>query len=131
MADQNVQTTIGSPIEWYKLEVMRDVVNVKEAWEYYHKQKELGVQASLNVVHARTTSLFNGCVAYLTRKWDADRIKRMKKFLFEDLTWTEKDLLQVFWDIQIQLDSDNITKMDTRRSYDGTRVEKENANFGD
>jgi hypothetical protein len=132
MADQsNVQTTIGSPIEWYKLEVLRDTVNVKEAWESYNKQKSQGYSVDLGIIRARTQSLYNSLVAYLGRKFDEKKFKSMREKLFFQISDpTDRELLQIYWDIQIQLDKDNITKMDTRRSYDGTRVEMENKNFG-
>jgi hypothetical protein len=132
MADQsNVQTTIGSPIEWYKLEVLRDTVNVKEAWESYNKQNAQGYIVDLGVIRARTQSLYNSLVAYLGRKFDTKKFQHMRDKLFFQVSMpTDKELLEIYWDIQIQLDKDNITKMDTRRSYDGTRVEMENKNFG-
>lgn len=129
--DANVQTTIGSPIEYYKFEVLRDVINVKEAWESYSKQDSAGLQVDIGVIRARTQSLFNCLVPYLKRKWKSDSFEKIKKNLFDTPTSDVKVLREIFWHIQTQLDADNITKMDTRRSYDGTRVELENKNFGD
>jgi hypothetical protein len=131
MAELSVQTTIGSPIEWYKLEVLRDVVNLKESWEHYYKLEGMNARNDLGVIVARTRSLFTSLVAYLGRKWDKDkRFVLLKKELFSSIPLSEDRLREIFFDIQIQLDSDNITKLDTRRSYDGTRVELENKNFG-
>lgn len=127
----DVQTTIGSPIEYYKFEVLRDVINVKEAWESFSKNASNGIQVDLGIIRARTQSLFNCLVPYLKRKWSVEDFEKTKKYLFDSPTQDEKILREIFWNIQSQLDHDNITKMDTRRSYDGTRVEKENANFGD
>lgn len=127
--DPNVSTTIGSPIEWYKLEVMRDVINVKEAWESYQKNDSIGVQTDHSVILARTQSLFNSLYAYLKRKIPENDFKKMQKDLFDHNTQDQKILRQIFWDIQLQLDKDQITKLDTRKSYDGTRAEKENENF--
>jgi hypothetical protein len=128
--DPNVQTTIGSPIEWYKLEVMRDVINVKEAWESYHKNFSSGIQIENNVIKARTQSLFNSLYPYLKRKLDPKIFDKTKDQLFGVKPLQDKDLLEIFWLIQTQLDVDCIIKMDTRKSYDGTHVEKENQNFG-
>lgn len=127
--DPNVSTTIGSPIEWYKLEVMRDVINVKEAWESNQKNDSIGVQTDLSVILARTQSLFNSLYAYLKRKIDQQTFDKMQKDLFVNKTQDQLVLRKIFWDIQLQLDKDQITKMDTRKSYDGTRAEKENENF--
>jgi hypothetical protein len=127
--ETNVQTTIGSPIEWYKLEVMRDVINVKEAWESYNKNGSIGVQIDNNVIKARTMSLFNSLYPYLKRKLDPKIFDKTKDQLFGLSLLQDKQLLEIFWLIQTQLDIDNIIKMDTRKSYDGTRVEKENDAF--
>lgn len=127
--DPNVSTTIGSPIEWYKLEVMRDVINVKEAWESYQKNDSIGVQTDLSVVLARTQSLFNSLYAYLKRKIPELEFKNIQKNLFVNKTQDLSVLREIFWTIQLQLDKDQITKLDTRKSYDGTRAEKENENF--
>lgn len=130
MVQQNVQTTIGSPIEWYKLEVLRDVVNLKEAWEQYYKDKDQ-YPVDLNVITARTKSLFSSLVAYLNRKWSQDgKFDKIRKDLFGLVNPDEARLREIFFEIQIQLDKDNITKLDTRMLYDGTRVEHENKNFG-
>lgn len=131
MVESNINTTIGSPIEWYKLEVLRDVVNVKEAWESYSKNESSGLPVDNGVIRARTQSLFNSLVAYLRRKMEVKEFENLKEVLFFNHTIDDRKLRDIFWRIQTQLDADNITKMDTRRSYDGTRVEKENENFGD
>lgn len=127
--DPNVQTTIGSPIEWYKLEVMRDVINVKEAWESYSKNDASGVQVDLNVILARTQSLFNALYPYLKRKLPEREFVNIKNKLFVLKLMDPMTLREIFWTIQTQLDTDQILKMDTRKSYDGTRAEKENQNF--
>lgn len=129
MIDSNVQTTIGSPIEWYKLEVMRDVINVKEAWESYSKTEASGIQVDLSIILARTQSLFNSLFPYLKRKLEDKLFQQIQKDLFTNKTQEQEKLRKIFWDIQLQLDKDHITRMDTRKSYDGTRVEKENSNF--
>jgi len=130
MIDSSVQTTIGTPIDWYKLEVMRDVINVKEAWESFAKNENNGVQVELNVIHARTQSLFNSLYPYLKRKVNGTKFDQMKKDLFGNLMPGKDVLRQIFWDIQEQLDNDNILKMDTRRTYDRTRAESENKEHG-
>ena len=124
-----VTATVGSPIEWYKLEVMRDVINVKESWENHSKLDSRGVQSDLGVIHARTQSLFNSLYPYLKRKLDAKVFDDMKRNLFT-LKFLQEDVLrEIFWTIQTQLDQDQIIKMDNRKSYDGTRAEQENENF--
>jgi hypothetical protein len=127
--DPNVSTMIGSPIEWYKLEVMRDVINVKEAWESHQKNDSMGVQTDHSVILARTQSLFNSLYAYLKRKIDQKVFDKIQKDLFDSKTQDQKILREIFWVIQFQLDKDQITKLDMRKSYDGTRAEKENENF--
>jgi hypothetical protein len=129
MIDPVVQTTFGSPMDYYKFEVLRDVISVKDAWESYYKLKDQ-YQTDLSVIHARTRSLFISLVAYLGRKWKGDKFDQTKKSLFGSMKPSEEILLEIFLDIQTQLDSDNITKLDTRKGYDRTRVETENHEFG-
>jgi hypothetical protein len=125
----NVSTTVGSPIDLYRFEVIRDVINVKEAWESYQKNDSIGVQTDLSIILARTQSLFNCLYAYLKRKIDAIVFAKIQKDLFDLKTQDQKVLREIFWTIQFQLDKDQLTKLDLRKSYDGTRAEKENENF--
>jgi hypothetical protein len=125
VTDPTIQTTIASPIEYYKLEVMRDVINLKEAWEFYFKNRET-FPVDLYTIKARTRSLFISLVAHLKRKWSIVQFEKIRSELFNADLLTEDRLLQIMFDMQIQLDQDNITKMDSRKSYDSTMVEKEN-----
>jgi hypothetical protein len=103
--------------------------DLNEAWEYYSKQKHLGTTSGLNVVHARTESLFNALAPYLERKIDNKDFESTKKVLFE-YEPSEKRLREIFFLINKQLDIDRITRMDTKTVYDGTRVELENVEKG-
>jgi len=129
MIDNNVQTTIGSPIEWYKLEIMRDIVSLKDAWEGYSKAGSSGFPLDLGTIRARTQSLIYSLYGYLMKKWKPVDMNKIKQQLFIDPFINEVDLREIFFSIQIQLEQDNITRIDTRRAYDGTRVELENKVF--
>lgn len=127
----NVSTSVSTPIEYYKILVLQRLNDLNEGWESYSKQKHLGIQSDLNIVQARTESLYNALRPFLKRKFKEENIKEIDKTLFGDKEATEKQLRNIFNSISEQLDADRITRMDTRAVYDGTRVEEENKNFGD
>lgn len=125
----NFTTSISTPVEYYKVLVLQRLNDLNEAWEMYSKQKHLGVSCELNVVHARTESLFNALAPYLERKLPPETVTEIHKRLFEDEP-NEKQLRDINFIITKQLDMDRITRMDTKTVYDGTRIESENQEFG-
>lgn len=119
----DLTTSVSSPIEYYKIIVLQRLNDLVEAWESYFKNKYTGVEVNLNIVHARTTSLYLCLITYLKRK--STKFDNIDKQLFEDEP-NEKFLLRIFKLLNEQLDIDRLTRFDTKQTYDGTRVEMEN-----
>jgi hypothetical protein len=126
----NFTTSVSTPIEYYKILILQRLNDLNEAWESYSKIKHLGQEVDLNIIHARTESLFNALYPYLERKLPPESFAEMETNLFEHEQATEKELRTILNTIARQLDIDRITKMDTRNFYDGTRAETENQEFG-
>lgn len=120
----DLTTSVSSPIEYYKILVLQRLNDLVEAWEMYFKNKHTGLEISLNIVHARTTSLYLCLISYLKRK-SKDKFINVDKQLFDDEP-NEKVLLKVFTLLNEQLDIDRLTRFDTKQTYDGTRTETEN-----
>lgn len=125
----NLSTSVSTPIEYYKILILQRLNDLNEAWEFYSKQKHNGIASSLNVVHARSESLFNALSPYLERKLPPQDYKNLKKQLFE-IEASEEQLRDIFYIINRQLDLDRITRMDTKNTYDSSRVEIENEESG-
>lgn len=125
----NLSATTSTPIEYYKILILQRLNDLNEAWEFYSKQKHSGTQSSMYVVHGRTESLFNALAPYLKRKIEPKLYEQIKHELF-DIEPSEKQLREIFFIINEQLDIDRITRMDTKNVYDGTRVEVENDEKG-
>jgi hypothetical protein len=123
----DLTTSVSTPIEYYKILILQRYNDLVEAWESYFKNKHTGVEVSINIIHARTTSLYLALITYLKRK--SDKFDKTDSILFESEP-TEKQLLNIFKLINEQLDIDRLTRFDTKQTYDGTRVELENEASG-
>ena len=124
----DLTTSVSTPIEYYKILILQRLNDLVEAWEVFYKGKHTGVETQLNIVHARTTSLYLALVIYLKRK--SDKFKDTDNILFGKEEPTEKQLRDTFLLINTQLDIDRLTRFDTKQTYDGTRVENENEASG-
>jgi hypothetical protein len=125
----NLTTSVSTPIEYYKVLILQRLNDLNEAWEHYSKGKHIGISVELNIVHARTESLYNALAPYLERKLPPEVILEMEKGLFIDEP-NESDLRKYFFIINKQLDIDRVTRLDTKNVYDGTKIEDENKEFG-
>lgn len=123
----DLTTSVSSPIEYYKILVLQRLNDLVEAWETYFKNKHTGLEVNLNIVHARTTSLYLSLSVYLKRK--SDKFTTVDKILFESEPH-ERELINIFRLISEQLDTDRLTRFDTKTTYDGTLAETENKHFG-
>lgn len=129
MVDTNVLTSTSSPLDLYKFEDIKYLFNFVDAWESYSKQGALGIQVDQNIIKARLQSLFIVNQSHLKRRLDSKVFDDIKLKLFQSLPLHDDEILKIFFTMQDRLDADLIIKMDNRKSYDGTRVEKENENF--
>ena len=121
----NLTTSVSTPIEYYKILVLQRLNDLNEAWEAYTINKYVGTPDNLNFVHARTQSLFYALAPYLQRKLGEKDFNKIRTVLNSNEP-KETELRDVFFIINMQLDLDRITRMDTKAVYDGTRVEVEN-----
>lgn len=123
-ANNIINTSISTPLDYYKYLVVVDHSNLLEAWEDYEKKKSLGYQTHNNIVRARTKTLFFRLSAHLKRKLNAKYEEWKAKLVKEHIT--DAELEEIFLLITEKLDEDYIIRMDTRQTYDGTIVEEEN-----
>lgn len=124
MVDFDNETTIGTPaVDIVRVLILQRRADVFEAWESYNKEDFQNQQTDLHIVKARLFSLFLELQGGLKR-----RLTKGKDYtnLIKDLeSNTKKDLMKATLYINEYLDGLNLTKIDTKKKYDKTRVEKE------
>lgn len=126
--NSSLNATISNPLEYFKILVLQRVNDLTEAYETYYKNKHTGVETNLNVIHARTTSLYLCLYPYLRRK--NEKFNHIIDYTLFEIEPNEKQLRDIFILINEQLDIDRLTRFDTKQTYDGTRAEIENEQFG-
>ena len=123
----SLNATTSTPQNYYTTLIVQRLNDLVEAWESYYKNKGLGIEVNLNIVHARTNSIFLALLPYIKRK--SIPIDNTYKILFEGEP-NEKQLLEIFTVINTQLDIDKITRMDNRRVYDNLNPDAEDDALG-
>jgi hypothetical protein len=127
MVDFNNETTIGTPaIDIVRVLVLQRRNDLFEAYEKYLINESSGVQSNNSIVRARLKSWFLEHQAYLKkRKLTAEEYAKLLNDLnSEDI----KKLEEVIYQLNEALDDLGITKIDTKKVFDTTRVELENQN---
>jgi hypothetical protein len=124
VVDFNNEATIGTPAsEVVKILILQRRYDMMEALEQYNKLQNQDQEADISVARARLFSLFLEIQAMLKR--------RLTKEEYDDLfsqveSSNKNQIMKAIYSINEQMDKISLTKIDTKRVYDTTRVEKEN-----
>lgn len=124
MVDFNNETTIGTPAsDVQKISILQRRYDFIEAHEDYKKKKLNNVTVSLNVLRARSESLFFEIQATLKRRLKPDVYNSLLGSLFNPKDY--EDIRRVFFIINEFLDELKLTRIDTYKVYDSTDVDTE------
>jgi len=131
MVDFNNETTIGtSAWDIVRVLILQRRNDLIEAIEYYNKLECRNTDGDLSIVQARLHSLFNELQASLKRRWNGPKDTRYKDLIDKIKSDKFKDIIDAFYILNEYLDEINLTRIDTRKQYDGSRVEEENKERG-
>jgi len=123
MVDFDNEATIGTPaVDVVRILILQRRADVFEAWEQYNKDKYSNIQTDLSIVRARLFSLFLELQGGLKRRLPPQEYTTL---LYNLNSEKQEDILGVILMLNEYLDSLNLTKIDTKKKYDKTRVEKE------
>jgi hypothetical protein len=126
MVDFNNEATISTPaLEVEKISILQRRYDFLEAYEDYKKKRLLNTPQPLSYATARLITLFLECRALLQRRLKKEEFIKLEKLIFTTPE-REKDILEIFYIINTQLDEVQLTKIDTNKVYDSTKVETEN-----
>ncbi len=123
IVDFDNEATIGTPaVDIVRVLILQRRADVFEALEQYNKDNYANIQTDISVIKARLYSLFLELQGGLKRRLKAKDYNDLVKQLDSK---EPKDVLKVILMLNEYLDSLNLTKIDTKKKYDKTRVEKE------
>lgn len=123
MVDFDNEVTIGTPaVDVVRILILQRRADVFEAWESYNKDTYSNIIGDLSVVRARLYSLFLELQGGLKRRLTTKEYDKLVKDLKSEKA---EEILKVILTLNEYLDSLNLTKIDTKKKYDKTRVEKE------
>ena len=123
IVDFDNEATIGTPdVDIVRVLILQRRADVFEALEQYNKDNYANIQTDISVIKARLYSLFLELQGGLKRRLKAKDYNDLVKQLDSK---EPTDVLKVILMLNEYLDSLNLTKIDTKKKYDKTRVEKE------
>ncbi len=124
MVDFNNDATITTPAtDVEKILILQKRENFIDALEHCNKIDGMGGTADLSVARSRLHSLYLQLQASLKRNMDPQTFLELEKDLkSEEL----QDILNAFFSISNWLDEIKLTRIDTKRKYDSSKVETEN-----
>ena len=126
MVDWDNETTVGTPAtDVQRISILQRRYELIEAYEEYVKKKLSGVGASFSIVQARLRSLFIELQAALKRRYKKEVYDEMKLICWKE-SITEEELVKVLFQINEELDTIQLIKIDTQKVYNSSRVEQEN-----
>lgn len=134
MTDFNFDATVGRTAEdLVKMNILARKWNLTEAWAAYKQMKANGIKGSLSHIIGRTQALFDEMQGTLIRRANAPKNKAAAdKITYDELkricrsSQDEIELMAAFDYISELLDEIQITRLDNKKVYDGTRTETEN-----
>ena len=128
MVNFNNESTIGTPaIDVVRILVLQARANLLEAWEVYRKQMGAGIQADINVVYARSYTLFDELRAGINRGRTKEQYEELENWI---KTKGEDSLIKAFEFMNAYLDGIRLTRLDTKQVFDRSRFEEENKEAG-
>jgi hypothetical protein len=115
------------PKEILNLVVIERWYNFQDSWEMYNRDKFKGVVTSLAIPRARLLSLYLVCCALLKRKLKADEYDKVVLVCTNPQVSTTADaILDCYYLINNVLDSIELTKIDTKQTYNRLDISKSN-----
>lgn len=123
MVDFNNETTVAQPpINLLQILIIQKREYFLDAVEAFEKQEELGFQPSIGVVKGRTKNLYYGIRSLMLRKMDKEEFEKLQELLKGSEL---QDFIEAFQIMDAFLDKVKVITIDTRKSYDRTRVSEE------
>lgn len=130
MVDFNNETTVSTPAaDIVRVLILERHAYVVDAIERHYVNDALNIDTAqdLGVIKARLMTFYFYICEVLPRRMDKDEIKNLK----EDLAAEDFDgVMRAFRSLNKVLDSVKLTRIDTKKVYDPTRVEEENKEKG-
>lgn len=127
MVDFDNETTIGTPAgDVIKIIILQRRYDVLEALESYNKTQGAGAEGGNSIFRARLTTLFYELHPALKRQKELD-VEKLKEQIQHG---KQEDLIAAFEQINDTLDQLRLTRFDTRKQIDTTRVEHEDKEKG-
>jgi len=123
MVDFNNETTVGTPaIDIVRVLILQRRADLFEAWEDYKKKSYAGIEKNTPIIRARLFTLFMEIQAAQKRRLkDEDYLELIRKVKSDNI----EELETVTFEINEFLDSIKLITVDTKKTYDSTRVEVE------
>lgn len=123
MVDFESERTVGTPAsDIVRILILQRRADLFEAWEKYKKQSYMNVQADLSVVRARLYTFFLELQAGFKRRMKEKDYKKIKSQISSE---DEEEVLAAIYFMNEELDKLKLIRIDTKKSYDKTRVEAE------
>lgn len=134
MVDFDNEKTVGTPaLDVEKISILQRRYDLIEAYELYKKANFSHAAGHLSLVRARLVSLFMELQACLKRRMASGKATEESKEAFNrivracfDKEVKEEEIREVFFIINEELDNIRLTRVDTQKSYDSSKVEEEN-----
>lgn len=124
MVDFNNDTTIATPVaDIIKVLIVQRRNDFLEASEHYFKGFFAGSNPDTNIMKARLYSLYLEIKAMLDRHFSNGEINELVADIKSD---EANKLIDAYITMNKLLDDVKLTRVDTKKSYDSTRVEEEN-----
>ena len=124
MVDFNNEATIGTPsTEVVKILILQRRYDLMESLEKHNRLQNQNQDSDTSTLRARLFTLFMEIQAGLKRRLPTKEYTELLDWMNSE---EETDIMQAVYKINEELDKINLTKIDTKKVYDSTRVEKEN-----
>lgn len=122
MVNFNNEVTVGTPaVDVVRIIILNRWWDLQEAMEEFNKHKFFNKNYSNAIIKARALTLYYCTISMLKRKAMADKVKKMID---------EDKIEDAYLEMSEVLDAVNLTKIDTRKSYDRTKIEEANKEAG-
>lgn len=129
MVDFDNEATVGTPaVDIERVSILQRRFDLLEALEGYNKNRFRSVATDISIVKARVLTFFYQLQGMLVRKLKPEEYKKLK-----DDCHDIKDIdtvLSILEQFNVMLDGLRLTRIDTRKQIDYTRVEEENKEQG-
>jgi hypothetical protein len=123
MVDFDNEATVGTPAaDIVRILILQRRSDLFEALEAYRKRDYLGASSDISTVRARLNTLFLEIQGTLKRRLKEEEYKDL---LIKIGSNKEEEILGAIYFLNEYLDALKLTRIDTRKEYDKTRVEHE------